>query len=126
MPESSKNVVGCFYLHTNGSIIFKPVIVFATEPEYFKSPFVKHVWLILEDPPHPTIIGQIKWVLGTFLKEAFEKGALPEEILRMVTALYSGDFEIYLKDFSPDDISSYIFDNKLDIFFNILDTKGVI
>lgn len=34
---------GFYYLHTDGSLIFKPAIV-ADDPEYFNSPFVKKVW----------------------------------------------------------------------------------
>jgi len=35
---------GYYYLHTNGDLIFKPAIVFDSDPEYFNSPFVKRYW----------------------------------------------------------------------------------
>ena len=34
---------GFYYLHTDGSLIFKPLSV-AIDPAYFVSPFVKKVW----------------------------------------------------------------------------------
>ncbi len=40
---------GLYYLHTNGSIIWKPSMVTRMDPEYFDSPFVVKVWEINSD-----------------------------------------------------------------------------
>lgn len=40
---------GYYYLHTNGSIIWKPSMVTRMDPEYFDSPFVVKVWEINSD-----------------------------------------------------------------------------
>jgi len=37
---------GFYYLHTDGSLIFKPATVIDYDPHYFDSPFVKKVWHI--------------------------------------------------------------------------------
>lgn len=37
---------GYYYLHTNGSTIWKPSTVTRMDPEYFNSPFVVKVWEI--------------------------------------------------------------------------------
>lgn len=35
---------GYYYLHTNGSLIYKPAIVVDSDPSYFDSTFVRKVW----------------------------------------------------------------------------------
>ena len=37
-------MTGYYYLHTNGSLIYKPAIVVDLDPNYFDSSFVKKVW----------------------------------------------------------------------------------
>lgn len=46
-------MLGVYYLHTNGDLIWKPKIVFTntTVEEYMDSPFVVKYWIIPEDPP---------------------------------------------------------------------------
>ena len=59
------NMLGCYYLHVNGDLIWKPKAVFSgvTIEEYFDSPFVQEYWIIPEKPPAESIEGQIKWTM---------------------------------------------------------------
>lgn len=111
------DIIGAFYLHTDGSIIFKPLIVFATDPQYFKSSFVKHVWLVLKKPPDPTKKGQIRWLLKDLFQVAYNEGALESEILKWVTLFYeSEEFNETLREFSPEQIAKHITENTLEEF----------
>lgn len=37
---------GYYYLHQNGTLLWKPAIVVDADPHYFESPFVKTVWRV--------------------------------------------------------------------------------
>jgi hypothetical protein len=115
------NVVGAYYLHENGKLVFKPVIAFANDPDYFKSPFVKHVWAIMIEPPAPTKKGQLRWLLKDFLQVAYEKGAELSEVIRIASLLKNSDqFKIYLPEATPDDIARVIVEDKIDDFLNAI------
>lgn len=113
------DILGCFYLHVNGQLIYKPFVVFANDPDYFKSPFVVHAWVLKIQPPVSERKGQLKWLLKDFLEEAYKKGALKSEILRILESLrVSEQFGGLFKDKTSDSILQLIVNNKLDIFFN--------
>ena len=115
--DNLNSVVGAFYLHANGNLIFKPIQAFATDEKYFESPFVKHVWLILTQPPYPTKKGQILWLLKDFLQEAHKKGALASEITRIVTATQMApQFKDILEKFKPEEIVNAIITDTLEDF----------
>lgn len=61
------NKGGYYYLHTNGDLIWKPEIVVDTDPQYFDSPFVKHVWRVPADSDR-----DVPW---TLLLESLAMGA---------------------------------------------------
>jgi len=60
---------GAYYLHTNHELIYKPAVVFSSDPSYFSSPFVLKVWYITTD------FKKYDW--EAFLTDALMKGALP-------------------------------------------------
>ena len=37
-------MIAYYYLHTNGSLIYKPAIAVESDPDYFVSDFCKKVW----------------------------------------------------------------------------------
>ena len=111
------NVIGAFYLHSNGSLIYKPLVAFASDPEYFESSFVKHVWTILDEPPNPSKEGQVEWLFTTFLKEAYDKGASVSEVARIVDITRTSDqYKEILSGYSTEEITEFIIENKIDIF----------
>ena len=67
---------GYYYLHTNGDLIWKPAIVVDSEPEYFKSPFVKCYWSIETEDRGDA------W---TLVIEALARGARIERIKELAT-----------------------------------------
>jgi len=74
------NLLGAYYLHTNGELIWKNAAVFynTTPEEYFESDFVKKYWLFSVDSPESP-----KEFLLSFLKEAKNLGASKEAIERV-------------------------------------------
>lgn len=61
------------YLHTNGTLIHKPKIVYENDNSYFDSPFVKEVWYVKPQ----------EWKIGDYIKmleEAKELGASQESL----------------------------------------------
>lgn len=51
---------GYYYLHTNGSTIWKPSVVVRMDPEYFNSPFVVKVWEINSEESFEKMNAEIK------------------------------------------------------------------
>ncbi|NTW33878.1 MAG: hypothetical protein HGB12_14895 [Bacteroidetes bacterium] len=47
--KTDNKITCAYYLHTNGTIIFKPLVVFQIDRHYFESPFVKQFWFIRSD-----------------------------------------------------------------------------
>lgn len=70
MLEDMKNYA--IYLHSNGSLIEKPEIVYKSDSNYFTSPFVMKVWYIQDDTDWKSL-----------LRDAIIKGALPLEVKRV-------------------------------------------
>lgn len=62
-------MLGCYYLHTNGDLIWKPAGVFynTTPSEYFDSPFVVKWWAIPEKSPSGTEAGDVEFLMDLFL-----------------------------------------------------------
>ena len=67
-----KTMNGAIYLHSNGSLIPKPEIVYKNNPSYFSSPYVMKVWYITDD------FKKDDWIM--MLTDAIGKGALPLDI----------------------------------------------
>jgi len=64
---------GYYYLHTNGSMIFKPKIVLDSDPLYFDSPFVKKYWFFdSENRTYAWLICIEALSLGADKKRIFE------------------------------------------------------
>ncbi len=66
-------MIGVYYLHTNGDLIFKPAAVFVntTPAEYMDSTFVVKWWEIPDKAPTPTDGGNVMWIMD-LLREAYE------------------------------------------------------
>jgi len=60
------------YLHSNGSLIIKPEIVYQNDPSYFSSPYVMKVWYITDK------FTKEDWIM--MLVDALGQGALPSEV----------------------------------------------
>ena len=43
------SATGYYYLHEDGSLIYKPLAVVESDPSYFDSPFVRKVWVLDSD-----------------------------------------------------------------------------
>jgi len=120
------NVVGAYYLHENGKLIFKPAIVFASEPEYFNSPFVKHVWLILKAPPSDTRSGQLTWLLKDFLQAASSKGALATEVTAILTSLLESDeYGALLKGYTKEDLTRIVVAEDIEPLLEVIRSRDV-
>lgn len=110
-------VVGAYYLHENGSLIYKPAVVFAGNLEYFDSKFVKHVWLLLTTPPASTRKGQIKWFLNDLLKVAYREGAKESEVLKWIKFFCeTKEYSPILKKYTPEEITQHIVQSTLTKF----------
>jgi len=66
-------MLGCYYLHTNGDLIFKHAGCFfnTTPAEYFESDFVVKWWEFPSESPTGSPEGDIKWTMD-LLREAYE------------------------------------------------------
>ena len=66
-------MIGIYYLHTNGDLIFKNKAVFTNTSvhEYMDSPFVKKYWIIPEKSPTGDQENDIIWTMD-WLREAYE------------------------------------------------------
>ena len=87
--------MGVYYLHENGSLIWKNSSVFnnTTMSEYFNSPFVKKYWVFPDEPPGNGDEKSTKHFILNFLTEAYKYGAKLSEVNRIADAnLLLGDF----------------------------------
>lgn len=67
------NLLGAYYLHVNGDLIWKPAACFYNNPpeEYFESDFVEKYWIIPVTPPCKTAEENVKWSMD-WMREAYE------------------------------------------------------
>ena len=77
--------LGAYYLHKNGSLIWKNAIVFNNNPGYFDSPFVKAVFYIPKNSPTGNKDGDVLWFVNWLIK-AFKLGANKQDIIRICKA----------------------------------------
>ncbi len=75
----NSEILGAYYLHTNGDLIWKPAACFQNDPEYFDSPFVKKVWYIPKEDPVENFEKLFMFMVD-WLREAYELGARKERI----------------------------------------------
>lgn len=67
------DMMGAYYLHVNGDLIWKPKAVFYNNPpeEYFEGPFVLKYWIIPVKPPSLDMKEIVEWSMN-WLREAYE------------------------------------------------------
>ena len=99
-------MLGCFYLHTDGNLIWKPAACFynTTPAEYFEGPFVVKWWEIPKEPPAPTLEEQVKWSMD-WLREAYELSGFNERTKARI-------YEICRRQNYPDLIPDAIIEGK--------------
>lgn len=66
-------MLGVYYLHTNGDLIWKPQAVFTniTIYDYMDSPFVVAYWIIPDGSPTGNPEGDVMWMMD-WLYEAYQ------------------------------------------------------
>ena len=77
---STSKLLGAYYLHTNGEIIWKNACVFQSDPEYFDSPFVRKIWYIPNDD-------SAKHNVITMLREAHKMGANRKSVIEIASEI---------------------------------------
>ena len=87
---------GYYYLHENGSLIYKPSIAVESDPDYFKSPFVKKYWKLEEtDRGNAWVIILEALALGANIdrvKELLAKWSMSfEDSIKMITRITPTD-----------------------------------
>jgi len=81
-------ILGCYYLHTNGDLIFKPATVFIniTPAEYFASDFVVKWWVLPAASPTGDFAGDIKWSI-VWMREAYVLSHVKEKTAARIAAI---------------------------------------
>lgn len=69
------NILGAFYLHIDGDLIWKNAVCFISDDQYFDSPFVKKVWFVEKNAE--------KYFYIDMLKEAKKLGAKTKSIIEV-------------------------------------------
>ncbi len=84
-------VIGAYYLHTNGDLIWKPAAAFhnTSIEKYFDSDFVVKYWVMPEESPTGNFRGDIIWTVD-FLFEAWELSIDKKRIIERARKICKG------------------------------------
>jgi hypothetical protein len=86
--KTMDNIMGCYYLHVNGSIIYKPAAVFANiaPADHFEGDFVVKWWALPAVSPTGDFTNDVKWTMD-WLREAYVLSPVKEKTAAEIAAI---------------------------------------